>query len=241
MRLLKGFTLLELLVALAIFSILGLAGYQLLRTITDSHSRLQAELEVQTELGIALAIMQRDFEQYVERPVRDEYGERLSPIALGEDDYQVQLTRGGWRNPTGRPRSTLQRVAYSVDYEQKTLNRHFWTVLDRAEDSVPITQTLLSNVEDFTVSAFSPEDEEGETFVDSGLEEAAAMPAGVRIVIATMAIGEIERIFQLAETHRAAQDDRYLGEDQEETDEQDFQELETEESQQDSGDANEGQ
>ena len=198
----SGFTLLELLVAISIFSVLGLGGYQLLQSVSDSHDRVRTSIDSYIRVNQALTIMQRDFNQFVPRPIRDEYGEPLAPMSFDGQQYLVEFTRGGWSNPGGRARSELQRVAYSIDYEEEILQRHFWLVLDRAEDSEPRSQVLLESVTDFRVMGFVDDSPERDP-VD--LEDnAGVMPAGVEVVIATEALGEVRRIFQLVDSYRPA-------------------------------------
>ena len=96
----------------------------------------------------AVDIMTSDFSQLVSRRIRDNYGEWLPPLIFAEGDYLVEFTRTGWTNPSGKKRSTLQRVAYSFDYDEGTLTRFFWEVLDRAEESAPVAEIILRNVEE---------------------------------------------------------------------------------------------
>jgi len=51
----------------------------------------------------------------------------------------------GWRNPLGLPRSEVQRVGYFI--EEENLVRAYWPVLDRAQDTEPLFQTLLEDVQ----------------------------------------------------------------------------------------------
>jgi len=136
-----GFTLLELLVALAIFSLLAAMSYSGLRTVLEQRSVTEQEADRLGQLQKIYLIMQRDIEQVVPRPVRDEYGAELPPVAGAE---VLQLTRGGWRNPLGHARSTLQRVSYA--YEDEQLVRYTWLVLDRAQDSQPVRQPLSDEI-----------------------------------------------------------------------------------------------
>jgi general secretion pathway protein J len=194
----QGFTLLELLVSISIFSVLGLGAYQLLQTVIDSHERVRSGVDVYTEMNLALSMMQRDFSQFVYRPVRDEYGELLPPILFEGQDYAVEFTRGGWRNPAGRPRSRLQRVAYLIDYEEETLTRVFWDVLDRAEDSEPYSQVLMHGISDFQITGYAGEAAEDDYSLD---DVGAAAPLAVEIVITTETLGDTQRLFQLSEPY----------------------------------------
>ena len=198
-----GFTLLELLVSMSIFATLGLGAYQMLQTVADSHQRVRSSAEAFTGLNLAYSIIQRDFNQFAPRAVRDEYGEVLPTIDFENEDYIIEFTRRGWRNPAGRQRSRLQRVAYSLDFEEETLTRHFWKVLDRAEDSEPVSQLLLEGVTDFRVTGFSGD----ESAIDREFvleDEEAAAPLAMEVVISTNALGESYRLFQMVEPYFAA-------------------------------------
>lgn len=206
----KGFTLLELLVSISIFSILGLSAYQMLQTVIESNDRVRSASEGATSLNLAFSILQRDFNQFVPRQIRDQYGDPLAPLVFENEDYVVEFTRGGWSNPAGRSRSRLQRVAYSIDYDKETLTRHFWEVLDRAEDSEPISQLLLEGVTDFRVTGFT--DDSGSSLEQEFEldEEQAQAPIGVEVVVAVEGVGEVERLFQLVDPFNA-QDFRNQG------------------------------
>ena len=200
-----GFTLLELLVSMSIFATLGLGAYQMLQTVADSHQRVRSSAEAFTGLNLAYSIIQRDFNQFAPRAVRDEYGEVLPIIDFENEDYIIEFTRRGWRNPAGRQRSRLQRVAYSLDFEEETLTRHFWKVLDRAEDSEPVSQILLEGVTDFRVTGFSGD----EPAIDRDFvleEEQVAAPLAMEVVISTNALGESYRLFQMVEPYLAVSD-----------------------------------
>ena len=197
-----GFTLLELLVSMSIFATLGLGAYKMLQTVADSHERVRSSADAFTGLNLAYSIIQRDFNQFAPRAVRDEYGEVLPTIDFENEDYIIEFTRRGWRNPAGRQRSRLQRVAYSLDFEEETLTRHFWKVLDRAEDSEPISQLLLEGVTDFRVTGFSGD----ESAIDREFileDEESAAPLAMEVVISTNALGESYRLFQMVEPYLA--------------------------------------
>ena len=145
----RGFTLLEVLIAMAIFAMLGLASNQMLRSVSNTERQTkQATIDYVALLRFN-QILDRDFSSMIYRGVRDEFGDPMPAISVNQGLYPVELTRSGWRNPLNLPRSELQRVAYQFD--GASIKRFFWLVLDRAEDSEPKVQTLLTGIRDFQV------------------------------------------------------------------------------------------
>ena len=140
----QGFTLIEVLIVLAIFSIIGLIGAQLVTRVLDNNRVLSERGARLSEVQRSMQILQRDLLQISARGIRDQLGDPLEPLLIGADGM-IEFTRFGWRNPLGRPRSEMQRVGYIV--QDETLFRAYWMVLDRAPDSEPQLQELLQGVE----------------------------------------------------------------------------------------------
>ena len=109
----QGFTLFEILVAIAIFAVLGLAANQLLSQIIRADSSARTRGERLAQLQRAMEIIERDSLQVVARPVRDELG-GSRPALVGGVDELIELTRLGWRNPLGQGRAEEQRVAFQM-------------------------------------------------------------------------------------------------------------------------------
>ncbi len=171
----RGFTLLELLVALAIFGLLATMSYGGLQAVMTQQSQTEIAADRLSELQKLFLIMQRDIEQVVLRPIRDEYGDVQPPLIGGET---FQLTRAGWRNPAGRQRSQLQRVGYALEEDQ--LVRYTWAVLDRAQDSEPLVQLLSEAVERLQIRYLGADNEWKEQWPDT---QASADPAIVPVLL----------------------------------------------------------
>jgi general secretion pathway protein J len=210
----RGFTLLELLIAIAIFALLGLGTYRMLDSVlqTDKVTRAH-ELQLR-ELVRAIAAFERDVLQVQARPVRDPFGDVRAAL-LGDDleNPSLELTRSGWRNPLGQPRADLQRVRWQLSGEQ--WQRQYWTVLDQAQDSQPQVQKALEGV---TALQLRYLDEQGAWQTNwppqesNQAEALTALPQAVELVLQHRRYGEIRRLLRLPEgvpkrIQRAPQDD----------------------------------
>ena len=143
----NGFTLLEILVAVVIFSILSTLAYSSLITILDTNAALNRQAEQLAALQIAILTVGRDIEQFIARPIRDEFGDSQPPLRGSAS--QVEFTRAGWLNSVAGKQSGLLRVGYQS--EEGILYRFSWTVLDRAQDSQPQREFLLNKVTTFAL------------------------------------------------------------------------------------------
>ena len=85
MRRSSGFTLLEMLVALAVFAVLGLMSSQMVSRVLDVHKVSIARGERLGELQRAMQLMQRDVLEIAPRSVRDEMGDALPVLRIGTD------------------------------------------------------------------------------------------------------------------------------------------------------------
>ena len=198
----RGFTLLELLVALAIFGLLAAMSYGGLQAVLVQQSHTEQAADRLGELQKMYLVMQRDIEQIVPRIVRDEFGDAQQPLIGGDT---LRLTRGGWRNPAGRQRSTLQRIGYA--YEEQQLVRYSWSVLDRAQDSEPLKQPLIEDVERLQLRYLESNDVWKEQWPDEadlvdnevaeGLLGLPALPKAIEVTIEHKMHGTLVWLFQL--------------------------------------------
>ena len=146
----RGFTLLELLVALAVFSIMSIAAYSGLRNVLFTRAAVEAQSQRLAAVQLAVYRLEQDIEQAMPRSIRDEYGDPQAAL-LGDElsDDRLALTRAGWDNPLGQPRANVQRVAYRL--REGRLWRLHWPVLDRGGRIEPRETLLLDQVRAFKV------------------------------------------------------------------------------------------
>ena len=142
----RGFTLLELLVALSIFSVLSVMAYGGLQTVISTKQSAEKEAERIAEIQLVMMRISNDLRQSVERRIRDEYGDFLPAMQSSQNgDETMAWTRAGYRNPAQLKRSNVQRVAYKLD--KKKLLRLTWPVLDRAQDTEVFETEVLTKIE----------------------------------------------------------------------------------------------
>lgn len=141
-----GFTLLEVLIAVAIFVIVGtlaLSGYNELSRQTQ---RLEESMVRTRAVQSTMQRMAQDFMTLEPRPVREPLGDGMQPAlrADARTDQLAEFTHSGWSNPAGVPRPTLQRVAYQL--QNNKLSRNYWVMLDRTLTSEPVITVMLDRV-----------------------------------------------------------------------------------------------
>ncbi|MEM8940909.1 MAG: type II secretion system minor pseudopilin GspJ, partial [Pseudomonadota bacterium] len=146
----SGFTLVEVLVALAITVAVTVTAYTSISAALASAEQLQQNGDRVRDLNRALTILSRDVRQLTNRQVKDEFDDVRAALEGGPlAPHSLALTRSGWHSDGVSPRSNLQRVFYYV--EDDSLWRAYYQVLDRLGDREPVRVRLLRGVEDMEV------------------------------------------------------------------------------------------
>ncbi|KGJ92383.1 type II secretion system minor pseudopilin GspJ [Colwellia psychrerythraea] len=191
-----GFTLLEVLIAIAIFSVVSLASFTIFDTVLrgDENSKLRSDR--QNELQRAFLLMERDFTQIAKRSMRVN-GEAPSNSFLQtaddsflEDEQAIAFVRNGWTNPgLLLPRSDMQNVAYRI--EDETLQRLHYNFVDAVVGQEPKIRPLITQVKSL---AFEYYDGKNWQKKWSG----STLPQAIAIEIETEDYGLIRRQFLVA-------------------------------------------
>lgn len=191
-----GFTLLELLVALAVFGILSAMAYGGLRTVLNGRDHVESQSRRLTELQRAYSLLAQDIEQALGRTTRDSYGQTLPALSGGGyAPLLLELTRTGWRNPAGLQRSQLQRVGYRL--EDGKLYRGFLPVLDQAQNSESLERQVLENVKGVELRFLDATLQWREAWPDNASPDPSQLPRAVEISIDLEGFGKVRRVFRV--------------------------------------------
>ena len=198
-RLQHGFTLLELVVATAVFAIMSAMVYSTLAGVRTSLEFSEQAENSMRELHYAMRRVAMDVAQLQPRPVRDALGDWSGVVDTGTGQAAIELSVGGWRNPLATPRGTIQRVAYIVDGD--VLTRLHWPVLDRTLATEPLRVDLLTGVLNVEVRFLHSNGEWSEQWppVTGGqTANERQRPRAIEIVIEHEEWGVINRIVEIS-------------------------------------------
>ena len=192
----QGFSLLELLIAIAIFSVVSLASFTIFDTVLRGDENSKIRSDRQNELQRAFLLMERDFTQIAKRSMRVN-GEapsnsflQTSDDSFLADEQAIAFVRNGWTNPgLLLPRSDMQRVAYRVVDE--TLQRLHYNFVDAVVGQEPKIRPLISQVTNLTFEFY-----DGSKWQDKW--SGSTLPQAIAIEIETEVYGLIRRQFLVA-------------------------------------------
>lgn len=163
----KAFTLMEVLIALFIFSIIAIMTMRGLQTTLQARKTSQVLLDQLAELETAYMIMQNDFAQIINRSVKKPNGDNEAAlivpvktqatsgeIVVGETEHglnRLAFTRSGKNTDIIRYKtSDLERVAYFV--KDGLLIRHSWRQLDPSGNTLVDRQRILSKLKTLEIN-----------------------------------------------------------------------------------------
>ncbi len=185
---------------MAIFALVGALGFGGLNAVITQQQIASQRIEELSRLQRGIRILTGDLSQPHPRYVREILGQSFEGplVADGLRDYELSITRAGWRNPVGTPRGELQRVQYRL--EDGELIREYWPSLDRVLGTEPRSEVLLEGVIElefgFMDSSGKWQQRWPSPNQSGGLP--TALPRAIRIRLELEAWGEIQRVVEVA-------------------------------------------
>ncbi|MBB1278728.1 MULTISPECIES: type II secretion system minor pseudopilin GspJ [Pseudoalteromonas] len=190
----RGFTLLEVMVALGILAFVIIATHQILETTTRAKDASDEKIAELNGLQTTFRLMDQDFSQMTKRAVRNESGDVQEQYLLAgryvlESQYDgIAFVRDGWINPINLlPRSELQAVGYRVIDDN--LERVYRVYVDQLDNMEPRVQRVLGNVEELKFEFLDDKNEWQEQW------EIKALPKAVAVTLQQIEAEPIRRVF----------------------------------------------
>jgi len=188
MKRIAGFTLVEVLVAVAILAVVAALAWGGLAAIARSRDQIASEQARLGDLSRALGRFESDLRAVVDRPVREAAG--ASVPALRGEPNRLELTRGLPPSLIENSEPDLRRVAWGLGADG--LERTVWPVLDRPASVALSVETLLPGVERVELRYL---DRQGR-WVDRW-QQTDGLPRGVELRLQVEALGELRRVVEL--------------------------------------------
>jgi len=167
--------LLELVIAIAIFALLGLASWTLFEGVVRVQQGSMLHEREFRNLQRAITVIERDLLHITEQP-------------LVLDQTQLQWQRGNWRNPLDLPRSERQTLTYRLD------RGVLWRDSRAEGSSIVQRQKLLDDVRDLRWRLF---DSRTGWRSDSPAGQNAKAPLAVEMQLSTGRYQAIRRVILL--------------------------------------------
>lgn len=207
----RGFTLLELLVALLMLGILYTMIFASVGGITRAKEGASIVANKVVDMQRAFVLMEQDFTLMIDRGIRDAYGTEQEALVQSDQAIGriVEFTRRGWPNPIELPKSELARIAYALEEDDEanakrdaslppvySLYRMYWRDPDRADEEPVRKRRIARSVMAFSLRYLDDEKNWQENWPPLNQPE-SGLPRAVEVTIEIEDWGKIRRLFRV--------------------------------------------
>lgn len=182
-----AFTLLEVLTALFILSVLALMSYRALATALDTRERVQSEADKWRHVAAFFTRFESDIRLAAPRPMRD--GERDLPAWSGDSRTRLDFAR--FASPAAT--DIVRRVSYVLN-DRRQIELWLWAAADLAP-ATPARYPVLDGVAGLELRYLSARMIWVSSWPSSAQEP--ALPRAIEVRIALASGEEIVRVFAL--------------------------------------------
>jgi general secretion pathway protein J len=188
----RGFSLIELLVALVIFATMAAIAYAGLGSITRARAALDEREGLYEALGRTLALIERDLRAVAVRPTRNSDGAML-PALFGQSDA-LELSVFGPGRRLGADLGLVERIGYLRN--EDGVQRLRWPVLDRTPSTQPDRRVLLPAVERLRWRYLASDGRWHDRWPLPG-SPPESLPVAIECTFLHPSLGEIRRLIEL--------------------------------------------
>jgi len=188
----RGFTLIEVMTALLVLSLLALMSYRGLGAVLDAREHVKRETDKWRHVATFFARFERDVELAAPRPVRSADGIAAAWLGAPAAAASARLEFSRFASNDGV--DTARRIGYRLN-ENNEIELWVWPGLDVAPDTRPLRYPVLAGVKTFELQYLNP----ALAWVDAWPAAATdpPIPRAVRLRIVLASNEEIVRVFVL--------------------------------------------
>ena len=188
----RGFTLIEVMSALLVLSLLALMSYRGLGAVLDARDHVKVETDKWRHVAAFFTRFERDVELAEPRPVRTANG--TAPAWLGTTSESAQASLEFSRFASSDNVDTARRIGYRLN-DKHEIELWLWPGLDVAPNAHPARYPVLTGVKTFELQYLDRTLAWVNTWPNSALD--AQIPRAVRLRIVLASNEAIVRIFVL--------------------------------------------
>jgi len=188
----RGFTLIEVMSALLVLSLLALMSYRGLAAVLDAREHVKQETDKWRHVAAFFARFERDVELAAPREVRTARG--TAPAWLGAPAATASASLEFSRFASTEGVDTARRIAYRLN-DKREIELWLWPGLDVAPDAQPARYPVLAGVKSFELQYLNPALAWVDAWPESPTDQ--LIPRAVRLRIVLASNEEIVRVFVL--------------------------------------------
>lgn len=188
----RGFTLIEILVAVFIFAILSVVMAEGLRRMLTFHDTTVVRAARLRELQFAFLMFSRDLEQAVDRSVLNESGQKEAAF-IGMPTQMTFTHTGQASLLSGGTESQLQRVSYRAS--DSAFSRVSTSALDRAKKTPVVSRRLSNQMQEVRFQYYSRTNKRFYNDWPLKDETKQALPSGIRLSVTIPNMGKMSQFY----------------------------------------------
>jgi general secretion pathway protein J len=188
----RGFTLIEALLALAIFGMIAVLAYRATSALSDGEARLSAEAQRWRTLEALFTRFESDIRQAVPRRVRVGTSSEPAWVATASGPQSALVFTRAGSEFSVEPAAAGQRMGYRL--RDGAIELAYWPQLDHAASAPPVVYPLVTDVAAFELEYLTRDGGWRRSWPLLGEDD---VPRGVRLTLTLADGARIDRWFAL--------------------------------------------
>jgi general secretion pathway protein J len=198
----RGFTLIEIIIAIIIYSIIATISYRIVTSLIITKQVTDEEQNKWSNLSLLMSHLSNDWNKSIPLSVRDQYGNLLPPLQgkdklVGMSDAQLEFTVNGYL-PNNLFYNTVippKRIGYR--FYNGAIYLITWPMLNRVQQTRPEITLMMDGIKSFNLEYMYPDQTWKPVWPPLTATESNVMPKSFRLKMVLKTGEEINRQWAL--------------------------------------------